>query len=59
MNVKWSEKEKNFVRDNYQNMKDQEVADCLGKSLQSVRKMRQRLGAKKKQGRACGTDVKN
>ena len=61
MNVKWSENEKNFIRDNAHRMKDQEIADALTEqsgrqvTLQAVRKMRQKLGVRKKAGRGiCG-----
>jgi len=66
MNVKWSENEKNFIRDNAYRMKDQEIADALTEqsgrqvTLQAVRKMRQNLGVKKKAGRGiCGLATHN
>ncbi|MEE8323101.1 MAG: hypothetical protein V3R57_05720 [Candidatus Bathyarchaeia archaeon] len=68
MNVKWSENDKNFIRDNAHAMKDVEIAAALTEStgrivtLQAVRKMRQKLGVKKAPGRGiCGltTDKKN
>jgi hypothetical protein len=57
MNVKWSESEKNFIRNNAHLMKDKEIADLLTKqsgrevTLQAVRKVRQKMGIKKKSGR--------
>ncbi len=57
MNIKWSENEKNFVRQNAHRMKDKDIAKTLTEqsgrnvSLQAVRKMRQKLGVKKKCGR--------
>ena len=57
MNVKWSESDKTFVRENAHCMKDEEIAKILTEqsgrnvSLQAVRKMRQKLGIKKKSGR--------
>ena len=64
MNVKWTESDKNFVRDNANSMKDVEVAAALTEStgrivtLQAVRKMRQKLGVKKAPGRGiCGLTV--
>lgn len=57
MNVKWSENEKTFVRENAHRMKDKDIAKILTErsgrevSLQAVRKMRQKLGVKKKSGR--------
>jgi len=63
MNVKWTEEDKTFVRENADSMKDQEIANTLSQrsgrvvSLQAVRKMRQKLGIKKKCGRGlCGLD---
>jgi hypothetical protein len=61
MNTKWSETEKSFIRENAHRLKDIEIADELTISsgrpvtLQSVRKMRQKLGIKKLSGRGvCG-----
>jgi|TARA_Y100001938_G_scaffold104880_1_gene143135 transposase len=61
MNIKWTEEDKQFVIDNSKYMKDKEVAEKLSEqagrkvSLDAVRKMRQKLGIKKKQGRGiCG-----
>jgi len=57
MNIKWSESDKNFVRENAHRMKDKDIAKILTEqtgrqvSLQAVRKMRQKLGVKKKSGR--------
>jgi len=61
MNIKWSDAEKGFVRDNACRLKDIEIAKELtarsGRqiTLHSVRKMRQKLGIKKLSGRGrCG-----
>jgi hypothetical protein len=61
MNVKWSENDKKFIRENAHCMKDQEIADALTNAtgrkvtLQAVRKMRQKMGVKKQPGRGiCG-----
>jgi len=61
VNIKWSDAEKNFVRTNAHTMKDGDIASQLSESsgrtitLQSVRKMRQKLGIKKLAGRGiCG-----
>lgn len=61
MNIKWSETEKSFIRENAHRLKDAEIAAELTASsgrqvtLQSVRKMRQKLGIKKLSGRGvCG-----
>jgi len=57
MNNKWTENDKNFLRDNASKMKDIEIAEALTKSsgrivsLEAVRKMRQKLGVKKASGR--------
>ena len=57
MNAKWSENEKTFIRDNAHCMKDKDIAAALTEqsgrqvTLQAVRKMRQKLGVKKKCGR--------
>ena len=61
MNVKWTENEKNYIKDNAHHMKDIEISKALTETsgrkvtLQAVRKMRQKLGVKKKCGRGiCG-----
>lgn len=65
MNVKWSENEKNYIRDNAHRMKDKEIAEALTEqsgrqvTLQAVRKMRQKLGVKKKCGRGICKLEKN
>lgn len=65
MNVKWSESEKSFIRDNAHRMKDKEIAEALSEqsgrdvTLQAVRKMRQKLGVKKKCGRGICKLEKN
>ena len=61
MNIKWSEKERQFVIDNAATMKDKDLADKISQmagrtvTLDAVRKVRQKLGIKKKRGRGiCG-----
>jgi len=57
MNIKWTENDKIFVRENAHSMKDHEIAKVLTErsgrqvTLQAVRKMRQKMGIKKKCGR--------
>ena len=61
MNIKWTENEKKYIKENAHCMKDVEIAKSLTEmsgrkvTLQAVRKMRQKLGVKKKCGRGvCG-----
>jgi len=61
MNIKWTIADKNFIRHNAHRLKDSEIADQLTSNsgrvftLESVRKMRQKLGIKKQAGRGvCG-----
>jgi len=61
MNIKWTIADKNFIRENADRLKDGEIAKALtintGRvfSLESVRKMRQKMGIKKHAGRGvCG-----
>jgi hypothetical protein len=58
MNKKWTERDKEFLRDNAESMTDEEIAKQLGKfTAAAVRKMRQRLGIRKQRGRGvCGLD---
>ena len=57
MNVKWTEEEKEYIRENAQFMKDRELAKKLSDksgrpiSVDALRKVRQKLGIKKKHGR--------
>jgi len=57
MNIKWTEEEKNYIRDNAATLKDKELAEKLttlsGRSvtLDAVRKVRQKLGISKMPGR--------
>ena len=48
---RWTEIEKNYLRSNAAEMKDEEIANHLRKSLKAVREMRRRLGLIKKSGR--------
>jgi hypothetical protein len=61
MNIKWTEKERQFVIDNAATMKDKDLAEKISQmadrtvTLDAVRKVRQKLGIKKKRGRGiCG-----
>ena len=61
MNIKWTEDEKDYIRENAATMKDIDIADNLtiksGRkiTLDAVRKVRQKLGIIKKPGRGvCG-----
>jgi hypothetical protein len=58
MNKKWTERDKEFLRDNAASMTDEEIAKQLGKfTAAAVRKMRQRLGIRKQRGRGrCGLE---
>ena len=57
MNIKWTVEEKEFIKDNAGFMKDKELARELenksGRSItvDALRKVRQKLGIKKKHGR--------
>ncbi len=61
MNVKLTDTEKAFIKENAHRMKDIDISKALTEmsgrtvTLQAVRKMRQKLGVKKKCGRGiCG-----
>jgi hypothetical protein len=62
MNKVWTELEKQYIRDNYNEMKDKELADNLSRlsrrpvSVFAVRKQRQKIGLKKAQGRHKTTE---
>lgn len=57
MNIKWTEKERQFIIDNAATMKDKDLAEKISHlagrivTLDAVRKVRQKLGIKKKRGR--------
>ena len=57
MNIKWTMKDKQFVREHASSIKDKDLAKELSVrnqravSLDAVRKLRQRLGIIKKSGR--------
>ena len=57
MNIKWTTKDKQFVREHASRIKDKDLAKVLSVrnqravSLDAVRKLRQRLGIIKKSGR--------
>ena len=61
MNIKWTEKERQFIIDNAATMKDKDLAEKISQmadrtvTLDAVRKVWQKLGIKKKRGRGiCG-----
>jgi hypothetical protein len=61
MNIKWTDEDRQFIKDNAAFMKDIDIADELTEktgrkvTLDAVRKVRQKLGIKKKRGRGvCG-----
>ncbi len=64
MNKKWTEREKQYIRDHYTKMKDREIAVELSGlsnreiSVFSVRKQRQKMKLKKAQGRPRVTKKK-
>ena len=57
MNIKWTQEEKEFIRENAAFMKDRELAQRLtdksGRrvTVDALRKVRQKLGVKKRHGR--------
>lgn len=66
MNIKWTDEERQFIKDNAAFMKDKELAEKISEmsdrkvTLDAVRKVRQKLGIKKKQGRGiCGIQQPN
>ena len=61
MNIKWTDEDRQFIKDNAAFMKDAVIAKKLTEktgrevTLDAVRKVRQTLGIKKKHGRGiCG-----
>lgn len=44
---KWGKEEEEFIKQNYLNMTDQELAKCLNRSLSSVKGKRHHLGLTK------------
>jgi len=66
MNIKWTTEDKQFVRENASKVKDKDLAIELSirnqrmVSLDSIRKLRQRLGIIKKRGRGrCELEESN
>lgn len=52
---RWTARQMEFLLANWPTMKDEEIADALGKTLKSVRRRRERLELKKLHGRGvCG-----
>jgi transposase len=61
MNIKWTDEDRQFIKDHAAFMKDVDIAKELEEktgrkvTLDAVRKVRQKLGIKKKHGRGiCG-----
>lgn len=48
---RWTQKQLNFLVDNWHKMKDEDIATALGRTLKSVRKKREYMELKKKNGR--------
>lgn len=48
---RWTQRQINFLRDNAFTMKDEDIAEVLGKTLKSIRRRRERLGMAKVSGR--------
>lgn len=44
---RWTYKQEQFIMNNYHEMKDEEMANALGRTLKSVRHKRQRLELEK------------
>ena len=66
MNIKQTDEERQFIKDNAAFMKDKELAEKISEmsdrkvTLDAVRKVRQKLGIKTKQGRGiCGIQQPN
>ena len=57
MNIKWTDEDRQFIKDNAAFMKDADIAKELTEktgrkvTLDAVRKVRQKLGIKKRHGR--------
>ena len=63
MNIKWTDEEKDFIRENAAFTKDVDLAEKLTEktgrtvTLDAIRKVRQKLGIRKRAGRGiCGID---
>lgn len=48
---RWTYAQKRFLVENYGYLKDEDIAFSLGKTLKSIRKMRENLGLAKMPGR--------
>ena len=66
MNIKWTDDDRQFIKDNAAFMKDADIAKELTEktgrkvTLDAVRKVRQKLGIKKRHGRGiCGVVKQN
>ena len=49
--ARWTAKQVNFLVNNWDTMKDQAIADVLGRSLKSVRRKREELELHKQEGK--------
>lgn len=48
---RWTARQINFLIENAYTMKDEDIAEVLGKTLKSIRRRRERLGMAKVSGR--------
>lgn len=48
---RWSARQENFIRENYEKIPDEQIATTLGRTLKSVRRKRERMLLKKESGR--------
>jgi hypothetical protein len=48
---RWTARQEAYVIENYGKMKDEEIANILGKTVKSIRRKRERLHLKKSGGR--------
>lgn len=55
---RWTAKQVEFLTLNYATMKDETVAEHLGKTLKSIRRKRENLGLKKSCGRGIVSAAK-
>lgn len=48
---RWTANQENFIRENWDKMKDYEIAEVIGRSLKSIRRKRERMLLPKPEGR--------
>ena len=48
---RWTHSQKEFVKNNYEKYTDEQLSVLIGRTLKSIRRMRERLGKKKASGR--------